>query len=81
MDELVPVKVLQQYLITFELPDPKFAQQAEATRILKALGCTLFHQHRYYDIAYDGLKMTVIGYIVDPAIPDTSSGSTIYGLV
>lgn len=60
------LKVLEQYLVTFDLPDDhKHSKYIEAGQALKDRGCTVFRDHRHYDIGSDSLKMTVVGYVIE----------------
>lgn len=62
----MPNKVTQTYIETFDLPDDhKHTKYVEACRALKALGCTEVRESRHYDIKSDGLKMTIIGYVLE----------------
>lgn len=60
------LKVLEHYIVTFELPDDsKHSKYREAGRLLKDKGCTVFRETRHYDIGVDGLLLTLSGYVVE----------------
>lgn len=60
-----PIKVLEHYIVTFNLPDPGFKQEAEAGRELKDKGCTQFEKHREWSPSADVFQMTIHGYITE----------------
>jgi hypothetical protein len=64
MDELA-LKVKEEWIVTFNLPDPNFEAESVAGNILKSKGCTVFRHHDHYDINDDCQKRTVIGYVVE----------------
>ena len=66
MREVEEVKVLEQWRVDYKLPDPDFKCRALASKILKEHGCTVFQEHKYYQICDDNEHMTVIGYKVEP---------------
>ena len=65
MAKLALVKVQAEYRVDIQLPDPTSELREKGTQKLKELGCTIFKEHRHYDIVQDVEMLTIRGFKVE----------------